>query len=321
MTISVITPVYNREDTILRCIKSVANADKCGIEVEHIVVDDGSTDSTADIVERYSTMNKNLKLYRFKENKGTNAARNKAIVEMKGNYGIFLDSDDEFDKNVFITISSTFNRHNGYGYYLFVPDDMAEKVSQNAMLGHLANDETYVLTFRNFLSGEVGGDFIHLIDANILKHNPFREDVRIHEGVFFLAFYKEAERMLFTNTIVTHRERNRNDSVTRETIRTNKSIVQRTLIAQKICAEKYQEDYIKNNCWQQFYSLLTSIIDNALLLEDYNQADHYFQLLNTTGGKEPFALRCIWRMRCGYAYRWMLQLFLTIKYKFKKTLQ
>lgn len=90
MDISVIVPVYNREKTIKRCINSIINQKLSVFEI--IVVDDGSTDKTIEIVNEFEG---NIKIIR-QNHRGAQAARNLGILNAKGDYIAFLDSDDEW---------------------------------------------------------------------------------------------------------------------------------------------------------------------------------------------------------------------------------
>ncbi len=54
MKLSVITPVYNRADCVLRCLESVALQIGCGRNIEHVVVDDGSKDNTAELIRTFA---------------------------------------------------------------------------------------------------------------------------------------------------------------------------------------------------------------------------------------------------------------------------
>lgn len=85
--ISVITPVFNGEKYIRECIESVIEQD--GVEVEHIMVDDGSTDKTASIISEYRNI-----IYINQDNKGATAARNKGLSVASGQFVKFLDADD-----------------------------------------------------------------------------------------------------------------------------------------------------------------------------------------------------------------------------------
>lgn len=89
--ISVIIPTYNRAMLLSSAIDSVLS--QTYEDYELIVIDDGSTDDTTEIVNKYST---DKLRYVFQENKGRSAARNYGIKLAKGEYIAFLDSDDLF---------------------------------------------------------------------------------------------------------------------------------------------------------------------------------------------------------------------------------
>ncbi len=89
--VSVIIPTYNRAGSILRSVNSVLKQSYSDIEV--IVVDDGSTDNTKDILSAVS--DKRLK-YIYQENQGACVARNNGVSISTGDYIAFHDSDDEW---------------------------------------------------------------------------------------------------------------------------------------------------------------------------------------------------------------------------------
>lgn len=123
MKFSIITPVYNREDCIERCLLSVVKQQKWDIEFEHIVVDDGSSDNTKAIIEDYANRYPHISFIHFEKNKGTNAARNKAIEKASGDFCIILDSDDYFVDEALKIINNTIQKNKLYKHYLFAPDD------------------------------------------------------------------------------------------------------------------------------------------------------------------------------------------------------
>lgn len=89
--VSVIIPLYNRENTIQRAVDSVLNQTYSNIEV--LVVDDGSTDNSVEMLKKYHNDNR-VKIFCQESNQGANAARNRGIREAKGEYIAFHDSDD-----------------------------------------------------------------------------------------------------------------------------------------------------------------------------------------------------------------------------------
>lgn len=94
---SIIIPVYNVEEYIKDCLESVKNQTFKDYEV--IVVNDGTKDKSMDIVKNYDVKVIN------QENQGLSGARNTGAKEAKGEYLIFLDSDDWIDKNLLEDVS------------------------------------------------------------------------------------------------------------------------------------------------------------------------------------------------------------------------
>lgn len=91
--LSVVIPVYNQEDLIVRAIESVPKRD----DVEIIIVNDGSTDNTsANIFENLEKFNKNIRMVVFKENQGVANALNSGLELIEGEYYMALGSDDYF---------------------------------------------------------------------------------------------------------------------------------------------------------------------------------------------------------------------------------
>lgn len=89
--ISVIVPVYNVEEYLEECLESIKRQTYTDIEV--ILVNDGSTDRSKEICERYCEKDSRFKLVN-QENKGLSGARNRGMLESKGEFISFVDSDD-----------------------------------------------------------------------------------------------------------------------------------------------------------------------------------------------------------------------------------
>lgn len=87
MKLSIIIPAYNAEAYLQQCLDSILAQERQGCEV--IVVDDGSTDGTAALLERYP----DVKVI-HQENRGMSTARNRGLDEAQGEYILFVDSDD-----------------------------------------------------------------------------------------------------------------------------------------------------------------------------------------------------------------------------------
>lgn len=92
--ISIIVPIYNAEKYIAKCVDSLVNQTKK--ELEFILINDGSTDNTEEIIKTYK--DKRIKYYKNK-NQGIGKTRNFGISKSTGKYIMFLDSDDYLSKN------------------------------------------------------------------------------------------------------------------------------------------------------------------------------------------------------------------------------
>ena len=109
---SVIIPFYNTEDYLEDAICSVVDQTigfKDNIQI--ILVNDGSTDNSADICVRYRDMYPDNVIYVEKENGGVSSARNKGIEYIEGKYTTFLDSDDKWDVSAFDKAYDFFEKH------------------------------------------------------------------------------------------------------------------------------------------------------------------------------------------------------------------
>lgn len=107
---SVIVPVYNRGLLITEALDSIKTQTHRPIEI--IVVDDGSTDNTAEVVHEWAKANNEpgelILKYFHQENAGPSAARNRGIQEISGEYVQYLDSDDRLHPDRLEILSMTF---------------------------------------------------------------------------------------------------------------------------------------------------------------------------------------------------------------------
>lgn len=106
LRVSVIIPTFNRAPVLSRAIDSALEQKDCTVEI--IVIDDGSTDNTADIINSYGEK----LLYKYKDNAGASSARNSGIHMASGEYLAFLDSDDFFTNANKLKIQADFLKNN-----------------------------------------------------------------------------------------------------------------------------------------------------------------------------------------------------------------
>lgn len=97
--ISVIIPCYNVEDKIEKCLDSLAN--QTYKDIEFIIINDGSTDKTLDIINKYMKTHKDKFKLITRENRGISASRNEGIDLATGEYIGFVDSDDYIEYDMY----------------------------------------------------------------------------------------------------------------------------------------------------------------------------------------------------------------------------
>lgn len=108
--LSVIIPVYNSEEYVEESIKSIINQKYDFSKIQVILINDGSTDNSKEICEKFSKKYSNVILINQK-NAGVSEARNNGIKKAEGKYILFLDSDDTLSKNTVELLIKFFNKH------------------------------------------------------------------------------------------------------------------------------------------------------------------------------------------------------------------
>lgn len=122
--ISIIIPVYNVEKYIFECLDSLKNQTYKDLQV--IVVDDGSTDNSLNIVNKFADSFKEFLVLR-QANKGVSEARNLAFSYVKGEYVLYVDSDDFLDYTMIEKMYSTAKKNDSdiciCGYHLYYKEN------------------------------------------------------------------------------------------------------------------------------------------------------------------------------------------------------
>jgi len=97
MKLSIIIPVFNEEKTISDVLKKINDVNLPGIEKEILVIDDGSTDATASVIQSAKLKIKSLKVFKHNKNLGKGAAVRTGIKHVIGNYILIQDADLEYN--------------------------------------------------------------------------------------------------------------------------------------------------------------------------------------------------------------------------------
>ena len=144
--ISVIVPVYNGEKYIKNCLDMLLDQDGDNFEV--IVVNDGSTDKTADIVK---SIHDEKLVYFEQENKGVSAARNKGIELSRGDWVVFCDVDDTVKQGYIKDITEQITRFPDYNVFCYAysrvkgegnDSDLYDITGKQAILSTIGKDKS-----------------------------------------------------------------------------------------------------------------------------------------------------------------------------------
>ena len=122
---SIIIPVYNTESYLKKCIDSVLNQTYKDYEI--IIVNDGSTDNSKDIIEEYQNKYEFIKVIN-QDNQGLSMARNNGIKKSLGDYFLLLDSDDYIEKELLEKLDEEINKTPNLDLIRFQINNVKDKV-------------------------------------------------------------------------------------------------------------------------------------------------------------------------------------------------
>lgn len=175
--LSIVVPVYNVDEWLEECLKSIQN--QTFTNWECILVDDGSKDWSGTICDNYSKKDKRFCVV-HQENKGVSAARNVGIDKAKGNYISFIDPDDYISTNfysVMIDCSQITGAECVCSNRYFVINDEESPVLNNAinLIRGASNTKVFagkevVESFRLLLSG---GPWGYIFKSELWKKHRF----------------------------------------------------------------------------------------------------------------------------------------------------
>lgn len=195
--VSIIIPVYNVEKYLKRCLDSIIRQTYKNLEI--ICVNDGSPDSSLEILRKYEKQDSRIKIV-DKENGGVSSARNSGIRAMTGEYVIFVDADDWLEKDAVEKLYQIAKKETVdivRGTY-FTNVDETQSIKQKGLEKRFQMKEEFNQTFLlDILKGALPGySGLFFIKTSIIKKNNLLFD----EKLYFM------EDMLFIITLLTQIE-------------------------------------------------------------------------------------------------------------------
>lgn len=192
--ISIIVPLYNSENYIERCIKSIQNQNYSEIEI--IVVNDGSTDRSLDKVKELSKYDNRIKIIN-KQNEGVSKARNIGIEYSKGDYIMFIDSDDWIESETISRILEENEKINAeYIKFAYIVEE--KDFSKNSKL--MFKD---IINFSKENLSELYDKLIYTYELNQVWGALIKRDLIISNNIRFDENYRYAEDYKFNLDLIT----------------------------------------------------------------------------------------------------------------------
>lgn len=178
--ISVIIPVYNAQETIKKTIQSITSQSYQNLEI--ILVNDGSTDSSYEICRRIQSEDSRIKII-DKENGGVSSARNMGVAHATGEYIIHADSDDIVLPNAYMNLIREANRSNAAiivgGYYSGLESNYVEKIPDTEI-------KDPIVFAKRILENKIhAGLWNKLVKSDVYVNFKFQEGLDYKEDLIF----------------------------------------------------------------------------------------------------------------------------------------
>ena len=203
MKFSVLIPVYNTEKYLEKCLQSVLNQTYQNFEI--VIVDDGSTDNSSMICDKYRDIYSDKIIVIHKANQGLISARRVGIDNANGDYCIFVDSDDYIKENLLCELSRVLNKDETidlliYSFNYVQDNKIVKQFHRIEQDGTVWNDSNRKEIIEKLLySNDVTPIWIKAVKTSLLKNDP----------TDYSQFYKKnmAEDYLQTLFLITNAKR------------------------------------------------------------------------------------------------------------------
>lgn len=211
--VSVIIPVYNVEKYLRVCLDSIVKQTLKDVEI--IIVDDGSTDSSTKIVDEYEVACENVKVF-HKENGGQGSARNLGIRHATGEYIYYMDSDDYLDESALEILYDKAHKED-LDILLFAAQSFSDDEVLNLQLDQYSYPrKQYINTVMNgkkaFLLTLAAQEYTCIVCARFYKREyllgtkvNFNEKYIHEDEEYGFLTYVEAERLEIIDNVLFYR--------------------------------------------------------------------------------------------------------------------
>ena len=271
--ISIVVPVYNVEKYLERCVDSLINQTYENIEI--LLIDDGSKDNSGQMCDEYANKDSRITVY-HKENGGLSDARNYGMDRAKGEYIIFIDSDDYVEPDMMEFLIGSIGDCDMATCGVF--DDYASERIVGYLGEELSFETDNIEAFRLILIGDVVKVSVccKLIKTEIARKQRFPVG-RLYEDAFFNNDLMLNVKRVKINTRPFYHYVHRQGSITTTPFKDKDMDV---VFAYQEAKRRFGEySQIKNEVELRLYWAYFVILDRILLLEEYNCVPEYTEVV------------------------------------------
>ncbi|WP_294101981.1 glycosyltransferase [uncultured Ruminococcus sp.] len=274
--ISVVIPVYNVEKYLERCVKSVVEQTYENLEI--ILVDDGSTDSSGELCDKIALTDDRIKVI-HKENGGLSSARNAGIEVANGDYIGFVDSDDYIEKDMYLTLIAPTYEHDV---------DMCSCTMKDVYSSHVVNfkyeHNAFYCNGKDAYRYILQGKYIPISVCPKIFSRAVMEKARFAIGKYYEDFFFVAEVMPYVKTVWTvglplYCYYHRDDSITTCDFSNRHIDVIRAAKKNYDIVKKLYPDMGKE-CAFRMYRTHFQVLDKMMMSDNYESIEEYDKVVS-----------------------------------------
>jgi len=275
--ISVIVPIYNAEKYLKECLESILEQTYKNLEI--LLIDDGSTDNSSEIVERYKKVDDRIKVF-VQENGGQSKARNLGIQNARGSYLVFVDSDDVIGKNHLIDLYEALKETNSdiaMSLFSKSQSDLSYNINRNYKVinGNYMN-LVQQLSQSNF---PIMAAYCKLYSRSLLKNIKFYEGIIYEDGLFFHEMLNNIDQVVLVDSVSYYYRTSENSTLTSKISIKNFDVLKKNILLYDFFKQNHPEglnyfyknalnlnDFVAVKCIQE-----KSVISKELIKEIFEQ--------------------------------------------------
>lgn len=248
--VSIIMPVYNAEDHLENTLNTIINQSIGFENIELILVDDSSTDNSKNIIESYSNQYNNIVTYFSKQNHGyPGFGRNIGLKKATSEYIMFIDNDDEYDKDICKKLYETITNENADIVCCgsLITDNISEIKYNTEYKNGIEKKDAIIIENEDILSFEFSTIWTNIYKKSIIKNNKisFPEDTRTDDFNFNIDYFLNSNKLIYLKNYYGYQWNNRDNSLSNKNkIKLINNIINSLIYANNRFKDKNKQQYL-----------------------------------------------------------------------------